>query len=147
MRRTSNKSSAASRETLARLTRPPRMDDFGPLAGRFVYALRLIALHDRVGRDPIPELATRLGSVEVAAKALALGQAVAACWPENVHVACFCSPILSHDEATVASLVDHAACADRRSFEGAVEGLIRPDRVYRLWEPVLALVDAERRAA
>jgi hypothetical protein len=31
--------------------------------------MRLIALHERVGRDHVPELALRLGGVEVATKA------------------------------------------------------------------------------
>lgn len=147
MRRTSNQSSAAFRATLAGLARPPRIEEAGPLAARFVYALRLIALHERARRDPVPELATRLGSVEVAAKALALGQAISVNWPENIYVARFCCPLLSHDEATIAALIDSAAQGDRKGFESAIEGFVRPDRIHRLWEPVLALIAAEMRAA
>ncbi|MFM7403338.1 MAG: hypothetical protein ACKO1N_04420 [Erythrobacter sp.] len=67
---------AAIRSIIAALAAPPRAERLGPVASRFVHALRLIAVHERVGRDPVPELAVRLGSVEVAAKALILAQAM-----------------------------------------------------------------------
>lgn len=63
---------------IAQLATPPRVEALGPIAGRFIHALRLIALHERMGRDPVPELAVRLGSVEVAAKALILTHAISA---------------------------------------------------------------------
>lgn len=133
-------------QTIAALASPPRVELLGPIGGRFVHALRLIALHERMGRDPVPELSVRLGSVEVAAKALILAQAIAACWPENIHVSRFCCRLLSHDEATIGAFVDAAARADRMAFEGALAGLIRPDRMPRLWEGALALTAAELRA-
>ncbi|MEA1618513.1 hypothetical protein SOQ14_06255 [Erythrobacter sp. T5W1-R] len=68
----------ASRQTIAALAVPPRLERLGPLGGRYVHALRLIALHERVGRDPVPELAVKLGGVEIAAKALMLAQVIAA---------------------------------------------------------------------
>lgn len=138
--------SAAARSIVAALVAPPRVERLGPIAGRFVHALRLIAVHERVGRDPVPELAARLGSVEVAAKALILAQAIAAAWPENIVVSRFCCRLLSHDEATIGAVVDAAAEADRRGFEAALDGLVRADRAHRLWESALALADAEIRA-
>jgi hypothetical protein len=62
---------AASR-TIAALAASPRIESLGSFAGRFIHALQLIAIHERLGRDPVPELAVRLGGVEVAAKALIL---------------------------------------------------------------------------
>ena len=138
-----NKPSAAAREVIAALAAPPRIEENGPIAGRFVHALRLIALHERVGRDPVPELAVRLGSVAVAAKALILAHAISAAWPENIHVSRFCCRLMSHDEATIAAFVDAAAQGDRRGFEAALTGLIRADRMPRLWEGALALAAAE----
>jgi len=137
---------SAARATITALATPPRVDTLGPIAGRFVHALRLIALHERIGRDPVPELAVRLGSVEVAAKALILAQTISAGWPENIHVSRFCCRLLSHDEATIGAFVDAAACADRAAFEAALTGLIRADRMPRLWEGALALTAAELRA-
>lgn len=138
--------SAATRSIIAALAAPPRLDRLGPIAGRFIHALRLIAVHHRVGRDPVPELAQRLGSVDVAAKALILAQAIAATWPENIAVSRYCCRLLSHDEATIGAFVDAAAEGDRRGFEAALEGLIRAERAHRLWESALALTAAELRA-
>ena len=138
---------AAARTTIAALAMPPRIDALGPIGGRFVHALRLIAVHERLARDPVPELAMRLGSVDVAAKALILAQTISASWPENIHVSRFCCRLLSHDEATIGAFVDSAAVADRTAFEGALAGLIRADRMPRLWEGALALTAAELRAA
>ena len=142
----SNAPSAATRKVIAALARPPRIEECGPIAGRFVHALRLIALHDRVGRDPVPELAVRLGSVAIAAKALMLAQAISSVWPEDIHVSRFCCRLLSHDEATIAAFIEAAAAGDRRGFEAALSGLLRHDRMPRLWEGALALTEAEIRA-
>lgn len=138
--------SATTRNIIAALVAPPRMERLGPIAGRFIHALRLIAVHDRAGRDPVPELAARLGNVEVAAKALILAHAIAAHWPENIAVSRFCCRLLSHDEATIGAFVDAAANGDRRAFEAALDGLIRAERAHRLWEAALALASAEFRA-
>ena len=139
-------SPANTRDIIAALAAPPRVERLGPIAGRFVHALRLVALHERMGRDPVPELAARLGSIEIAAKALILTQTIAASWPENIVVSRFCCRLLSHDEATIGAFVDAAANADRRGFEAALAGLIRPERMHRLWDGALALTAAELRA-
>lgn len=138
--------SAVRHAIVAALAAPPRVERLGPIASRFIHALRLIAVHDRANRDPVPELAVRLGSVEVAAKALILGQAVAATWPDKIAISRFCSRLLSHDEATIGAFVDAAAVGDRKSFEAALEGFIRADRAHRLWDAALALAAAEIRA-
>lgn len=139
--------SATAQTIIAALAASPRIEALGPVGGRFVHALRLIALHERAGRDPLPELALRLGSIEVAAKVLILTQEIEANWPENIHVSRFCCQMLSHDEATIGAFVDAAAKADRRAFEDSLAGLIRPDRMHRLWVGALALIGAELRAA
>ena len=137
---------ASARGTIAALVQPSRVESMHPMAARFVYGLRLIALHDRAKRDPVPELAVRLGSVEVAAKALSLAHAISASWPENIHVSRFCCKLMSHDETTIAAMVEAAMRRDRRAFDAAIEGLVRPDRHERLWDRSLALVAAEMQA-
>jgi hypothetical protein len=124
--------SAANQDIIAALAAPARVERLGRVAGRFIHALRLIAVYERAGHDPVPELAARLGSVEVAAKALILAQAIAATWPENITVSRFCCRLLSHDEATIGGFVDAAAAGDRRRFEVTLDGLLRPDRAHRL---------------
>ncbi|MDJ0642430.1 MAG: DNA-directed RNA polymerase subunit beta' [Erythrobacter sp.] len=137
--------SAHSHSAIAQLAIPRRIEDCGPIAARFVYSLRLIAVHERAGRDPVPELAARLGGVEVAAKAIALSQAIGSTWPENLQVSRFCCSLLTYDEATIADLLDAAVHRDRMAFEDAIVGLIRPTRMHRLWDAVFALVAAESR--
>jgi hypothetical protein len=139
--------SATTQDILAALATPPRIDSLGPIGARFVHALRLIALHERIGRDPVPELAVRLGSVEIAAKSLILVQAISISWPENIHVSRFCCRLLSHDEVAIGAIVDAAARRDREGFEQTLSGLVRTERWHRLWDGALALVAAEMRAA
>jgi hypothetical protein len=139
--------SATAQNIIAALAAPPRIEALGPVAGRFIHALRLIALHERMGRDPVPELAVRMGSVEVAAKALILAHTISASWPEHIHVSRFCCRLMSHDEATIGAFVDAAAHGGRTGFEAALDGLVRADRMHRLWEGALALTAAELRAA
>ena len=131
---------------LARLAEPARLAQLEPVAARFVVSLRLIALHQRANRDPVPELAASLGGVEIAAKTLALSQAVASVWPETIHVSRFCCQRLTHDEATIGALVERACARDLAGFERQIEGFIRPERFHLLWDATLGLVAAERRA-
>jgi hypothetical protein len=138
--------SASAQNIIAALSAPLRVEALGPIGGRFVHALRLIALHERMGRDPVPELMVRMGGVEVAAKALILAQAISASWPESIAISRFCCRLLSHDETTIGAFVDAAAMGDRLGFEGALTGLIRADRMHCLWSAALALAAAEMRA-
>ncbi|MEL6485778.1 MAG: DNA-directed RNA polymerase subunit beta' [Pseudomonadota bacterium] len=140
------KSPAASR-IIEDLARVPRIETFGPIAARFVYSLRLIALHERAHRDPVPELTVRLGGVQIAAKSLALSHAITGVWPEDIHVSRFCCQCLTHDEETIAALVEHTVQRRREDFAAQIEGLIRPDREHRLWDAAFALVVAEMHAA
>ena len=75
-----------------------------------------------------------------------MAQTIAAGWPENIAVSRFCCRLLSHDEATIGAFIDAAAAGDRRAFEMALDGLIRPERAHRLWESALALAAAEMRS-
>ena len=75
-----------------------------------------------------------------------MAQAIAATWPENIAVSRFCCRLISHDEATIGAFVDAASEGDRMGFEAALTGLLRPERMHRLWEGALALTAAELRA-
>ena len=140
-------SSASAAATINRLAQPPRMSEFHPIAARFLYSLRLIAAHERARQDPVPELAMRLGNVEVAAKALALAQEIKVIWPDNVSVSRFCCGLLSPDEATLGALIESAWMRDRARFDRTTDGLLRPERASRLWDGVLSLINAEVHAA
>lgn len=139
--------SSSSQTIIAQLAQPRRVQSLGPIAARFIYSLRLIALHDRARRDPIPELAMRLASVESAAKSLALAQTITHVWPENVTVSRFCCCALTHDEATIGTLIDAATARDRTAFDGTVQGFVRPMRIDALWDASVDLIAAELHAA
>lgn len=132
-----------AKATIAHLAKPRLIEAANPIAARFLYSLRLIAIHQKASRDPVPELASRLSSFQVAVKALALSQTVSTVWPENIHVSRFCCCQMTHDEVTLAAMIESAFERDRPAFERLGEGFIRPDRMARLWEGVLALVEAE----
>ncbi|MFU7527346.1 DNA-directed RNA polymerase subunit beta' [Qipengyuania sp. ASV99] len=137
---------AAAKATIARLAEPPCMAHLNPIAARFIYSLRLIALHQRVRRDPVAELAVRLSSVDAAAKTLALSYTISAAWPENLHVSPFCCGLMSHDEASIAALIETVVARDRQRFDQTIAGLVRPDRFERIWDAAQDLVMAELRA-
>jgi hypothetical protein len=136
----------SANQWIEKLAAPSRVADLAPIAARFLYSLRLIAVHEHAGRDPVPELACRLGNVELAAKALAMSQAICTAWPENITLSRFCCGMMSHDEATIGSLIERAAEYDSVGFERVTSGLIRHQRVARLWDAALCLVSAEANA-
>ncbi|MEL7199722.1 MAG: DNA-directed RNA polymerase subunit beta' [Pseudomonadota bacterium] len=133
----------SAKSIVANLQRAPRLSELHPIAARFVYSVRLMALHERAGRDPVPELSSRLGSVDVAAKSLALAKTIMRCWPENIHVSRFCCGLISHDEVTIGGIVSSAVHRDYDAFVHCTHGLIRPDRAPALWEGCNDLVIAE----
>jgi len=136
-------STQSAQQWIDRLQQIPRMEGVGPIAARFLYSLRLITVHERAKRDPVPELAARLGSIVIASKALALAHAISTTWPENVHVSRFCCSMLTHDEATIAAMLEAATSANNAAFETAIRGLVRPERIQHLWECALVLSEAE----
>ena len=137
----------SAQQLIKDLSAPRRINALHPISARFIYSLRLIALHELAARDPIPELVVRLSSVAVATKTFALAQVISATWPESIQISRFCCSNLSYDEATIGALIDTAARCDRPGFEQAIEGFIRQERHHRLWDAVLGLVAAETRFA
>lgn len=135
--------SRSSRQWIASLQKVPRIETLSPIAARFVYSLRLIALHERARRDPVPELAARLQNVMAATKSLSLAQTISATWPENIHVSRFCCTLLTHDEMTIGQMIHAAEQSNHARFEIQLSGLIRPQRIELLWQEVLDLVVAE----
>lgn len=139
--------SAAARTAVAKLAQPPQVRSLHPVAARFVYALRLIALHERSHSDPVPELTQRLGRISIAIKMLQLLETVTKGWPETVHVRRFCCGCLSHDELTLGRMLEAAWRGDRAEFGRQIDGLVRHDRIDRIWNDAVDLVMAEAQCA
>ncbi|WP_394730578.1 DNA-directed RNA polymerase subunit beta' [Altererythrobacter sp. GH1-8] len=124
-----------------------RVDDLNALALRFVYSLRLIAIHRRARRDPVPELAAKLGNVTAAIAALDLTETIAAIWPEPVRVGRACCRCLTFDEVTLARALEAVVARDRPAFNHQLEGLLKPGRIDLVWEQAMTLVAAELNAS
>ena len=128
---------------LEKLQRSPRVDEMHPLGARLVFALRLIALHRKARRDPVPELAARLGNLGVAIHALELVETLGMVWPDPIQVSRICCQCLTPDEATLGHAMKAASVRDRDAFVAQFEGLLRPHRIDALWEQAVSLVAAE----
>ncbi|MDA0820134.1 MAG: hypothetical protein O2879_04360 [Proteobacteria bacterium] len=57
---------------IARLHVPAKVNDLSPIAQRFIFSLRVVAVYSKDGRDPLAELTSRLGSVTIVVKSLKL---------------------------------------------------------------------------
>ena len=112
-----------------------------PLSGlRLVVALRLCAQFERVGRDPLPELAQRFRSIEAACAVHDLMVTVAASWPEPFTFGRPCCLSLSPDEVTLAAMSRAALHADHAGFSRSINGFVRQDRQEALYNSALHAV-------
>ena len=128
---------------IAKLQEPLKISDFSPLAPRFVFSLRVIAVHRKAGRDPVGELTARLGSVTVAIKALQLVEVLAHAWPDPVQVRRCCCQMLSHDELTMSAALQSVADGDRSAFDQHLSDLLPREARDAIWSSASELAIAE----
>lgn len=105
-----------------------------------VMTLRLCALMERAGRDPLTELATRYHSVAAAKASLELADTISRCWPAPYQSARPCSMGMTPDEATLAAMVRAALGGDRQAFDAALSGFVRADRHEALFDATVQAV-------
>lgn len=105
-----------------------------------VMTMRLCALMERAGRDPLTELATRYHSVAAAKASLELADRIARCWPAPYQSARPCSMGMTPDETTLAAMVRAALGGDRRAFDAALTGFVRADRHETLFDATVQAV-------
>ncbi len=103
-------------------------------------AMRLCAMFDTAGRDPVPDLARRYHSIEAACAVHGLVQTIKQVWPEPFMVNRPCCLAMTPDEASLSALVRHALAADRARFSGIVDGFVRTDRHGALYEATVHAV-------
>ena len=110
------------------LARPSDLRALSMSALHLVMSMRLCALFDRAGRDPVAELATRFGSVIAAEEVLMLIGMIGRSWPEPFVVGRPCCLAMTPDERTLANLARLALAADRDGFAREIDGFVRPGR-------------------
>lgn len=103
-------------------------------------AMRLCAMFDAAGRDPVPDLARRYHSIEAACAVHGLVQTIKHVWPEPFMVNRPCCLAMTPDEATLSALVRNALAADRAGFASVVDGFVRADRHGALYEATVHAV-------
>lgn len=103
-------------------------------------AMRLCALFDSAGRDPLPDLARRYHSIEAACAVHGLVQTIKQVWPEPFMVNRPCCLAMTPDEVTLSALVRAALSGDRQGFAQVVDGFVRADRCSALYEATIHAV-------
>lgn len=119
---------------IASLARPQDVRALSLTSLHTVMAMRLCALFERAGRDPVPDLAQRYRSVEAARAMHALARKVIRSWPDPFLVNRPCQLLMTPDEMTLAAMTRHAIAGDRPGFDDALAGFVRPERHGPLFE-------------
>ena len=112
-------------EIIADLARPADIRNLPMPSLHVIMGMRLCALFEQAGREPLVELTTRLASVTAAEALLALTRAVAANWPERFTTARPCCMAMTPDERTVSRMAGAALSGNRAAFSRELEGLVK----------------------
>jgi len=132
--------SAPALATIAALARPGDLRALPIVVAELVMALRVVAIYERAGHDPVADLARRYRNIEAAAAIHTMVRTVARCWPDPVMVNRPCCAHLTPDEATIAAMAKSARNGDRGGFVGQLDGFVRADRHDSLYRAVLHAV-------
>ncbi len=133
-------------DALARLSRLGDVRSLSLAALHIVMAMRLCALFERAGRDPVVELSQRFGSVSAAGAMLDLAGQVGLCWPERYHASRPCCLAMTPDEWTVAQLCKAIEAGSRKQFVAVLAGFVRRERHDRLFDAAARVVGALHQA-
>jgi len=117
---------------IARLALPRDLRQLPLMTIHIVKAVRLCALIEAVGQDPLEGMARRLRSMEAARAMLSLAQLVGTAWPEAFRINRPCCMSLSPDETALADMVWAATQRDSQLFAAAVK-----DMISDAWHDVL----------
>lgn len=143
MKGSQSKQTDEAADWVTQLQKPIKISELSPLAQRLIFSLRLIAVYRKAGKDPFAELASRLGSLVVAAKSLQLVEALAHAWPDPVQVRRCCCQLVSHDEVTIARALQAVANRERANFDRQLVGLLPHEAQIDIWTAANELVAAE----
>ena len=120
------------RASIARLARPRDLRQLPLMTIHIVKAVRLCALIEAAGQDPLEDMARRLRSMEAARALLSLAQLTGTAWPEPFQINRPCCMSMSPDETALADMVWAATQRESRLFAGAVK-----DMIGEAWHDIL----------
>jgi hypothetical protein len=103
-------------------------------------AMRICAVFEAAGRDPVPDLAQRYRSIEAACAVHGLVQTIKQVWPEPFMVNRPCCLAMTPDETTLAALARAAINGRRDDFSTEVAGFVRADRHEALYNATIHAV-------
>ncbi|SMC50818.1 hypothetical protein [Novosphingobium sp. B1] len=103
-------------------------------------AMRICAVFEAAGRDPVPDLAQRYRSIEAACAVHGLVRTIKQVWPEPFMVNRPCCLAMTPDESTLAALSRAAFNGKREDFSAEVAGFVRADRHEALYNATIHAV-------
>lgn len=103
-------------------------------------AMRICAVFEAAGRDPVPDLAQRYRSIEAACAVHGLVRTIRQVWPEPFMVNRPCCLAMTPDESTLSALARAAFNGKREDFSAEVAGFVRADRHEALYNATIHAV-------
>lgn len=129
------------------LARTPALAELAEGERDMMMASRLWVVLRKLGRDPTPCVAGKLGGERRARRLSLLMEEVAAAWPEPFRVNPPCCGRLSPDEALLGRMIRHAAAGDQPGFDRLTCEMIAADQRALLFSAARRLVLAPYEAA
>lgn len=114
-----------------------------PLAAvHIIMATRLCILFGQAGRDPLPDLAVRMRSMDAARRVERLARAIQQDWPDPFLIHRPCSVRLTPDEALLGDLVVAAAQGDDATAITILRDMLPAETARHLFESAIAATAA-----
>ncbi|MCW2412809.1 MULTISPECIES: hypothetical protein [unclassified Sphingobium] len=115
-------------------------------AMHLIMAARLCIIYGQSGRDPVPDLAVRLRSMDAARRVILLVRGLQEGWPEHFLVHRPCAMSLSPDEALLGDLAVTAIQGDEAEATRLLRETLPWDVTHFLFHQTVAAVAAIRSA-
>lgn len=109
-----------------------------------IMATRPCIVFGQSGRDPLPDLAVRLRSMDAARRVVHLVDALQQDWPEHFLVNRPCCMALTPDEALMGDLAQHALQGDENSASDTLRDVMPNECARSLFRQVAATLAAIR---
>lgn len=111
-------------------------------AMHMIMATRLCILFGQAGRDPLPDLAVRLRSMDAARRVTQIVRTIQQDWPEHFLIHRPCSMALTPDEALLGDLVINADRGDECAATALLGDMLPRDSIHYLFREISVAVAA-----